>query len=227
MTSECNEYRDLLPDLVDGQLNHLQRQSVDKHLDHCEACSEALQQLWQLQATETRWNDQPTPYWNRRQTFFPGTSWLSAWLPNLQWVSSFASVLVLVLVLTQAKVSTADGLSIQFGNPSGINEATLAQVMTELEAKQRLELEQTVANLSTQQVASNQLLLRTVMEMNREERKEDMGSLLTAWDYAQTQRNQQTKESISVLLASQVEDRRNFNQINRLLKQASLEGNNL
>lgn len=223
MTTECNEYRDLLPDLVDGQLSTLQQQRLDTHLSHCETCSEALQQLWQLQAAATRWDDQSVPAWNRRKTFFPEISWL----PSLQWVSSFASVFVLVLVLTQVNISTADGLSIQFGKPTGVSEETLAQVMTELEARQQLQLSQTVSNLSSQQIASNQLLLRTVMEMNREERKEDLSTLLTAWDYAQTQRNQQTEDSISVLLASQVEDRRNLNQINRLLRQASLEGNNL
>jgi len=63
--------------------------------------------------------------------------------------------------------------------------------------------------------------------MSREERKEELSTLLTAWDYVQVQRAQQTKESISLLLASQLEDKRNINQINRLLRQASVEGNNL
>ena len=227
MTSDCNEYRDLLPDLIDGQLSTLQQQTIDQHLSHCEPCSDALQQLWQMQAAATRWDDQPVPHWQRRKTFFPEASWL----PNLQWVSSFASVLVLALVMTNANVSTKDGFSIQFGNPSGVTEEdlaqTLTQVVTRLETQQQQQLQQTASNLSNQQVASNQLLLRAVMELNREERKEDLSTLLTAWDYAQTQRNQQTEESISVLLASQVEDRRNLSQINRLLHQASLEGNNL
>tara|TARA_R110002072_G_scaffold104540_2_gene228989 strand:+ start:2521 stop:3192 length:672 start_codon:yes stop_codon:yes gene_type:complete len=223
MTSECNEYRDLLPDLVDDQLSSLQKQRVDQHLNHCDDCAESLQQLWQMQALASRWDDQPVPHWNRRKTFFPETSWL----PNLQWVSSFASVMVLVLVITQANVSTADGLTIKFGDHSGVSQETLAKVLTELEMRQEQELQRRVANLSTNQVAANQLLLRTVMEMSREERKDELSTLLTVWDYAQEQRAQQTEESISLLLASQVEDKRNINQINRLLRQASVEGNNL
>ncbi|MFT7243611.1 MAG: hypothetical protein ACI82A_000955 [Candidatus Azotimanducaceae bacterium] len=223
MTSDCNEYRDLLPELVDGQLSALQKQRADQHLNQCDDCSETLSQLWQMQAAASRWEDQPTPHWNRRRTFFPEVSWL----PNLQWVSSIASVIVLVLVVTQASVSTADGLSIQFGERSSVTEEALAQVLTELELRQTENFNQRVSNLSNQQLASNQLLLRTVMEMSREERKEELSTLLTAWDYAQVQRSQQTKESISLLLVSQLEDKRNINQINRLLRQASVEGNNL
>lgn len=223
MTSDCNEYRDLLPELVDGQLSALQKQRTDQHLNQCNDCSEALNLLWQMQAAASRWEDQPVPHWNHRRTFFSER----AWLPNLHWVNSIASVIVLVLVLTQATISTADGLSIRFGEPSRVTEEALAQVLTELELRQADKINQRVSNLSNQQVAANQLLLRTVMEMSREERKEELSTILTVWDYAQVQRTQQTKESISLLLASQLEDKRNINQINRLLRQASVEGNNL
>lgn len=223
MTSDCNEYRDLLPELVDGQLSALQKQRADQHLNQCDDCSETLSLLWQMHAAASRWEDQPIPHWNRRRTFFPGVSWL----PNLQWVSSITSVIVLVLVITQASVSTADGLSIRFGERSSVTEVALAQVLKELELRQNTRFNQRVSNLSSQQLASNQLLLRTVLEMSREERKEELSTLLTVWDYAQVQRAQQTKESISLLLVSQLEDKRNINQINRLLRQASVEGNNL
>jgi hypothetical protein len=223
MTSDCNEYRELLPDLVGDQLSTLQKQRLDQHLSQCDECAESLQQLWQMQAVASRWDEQLVPHWNRRDTFFPKASWL----PNLQWVSSFASVMVLMLVISQANISTADGLSISFGAESGISEETFAKVLTELELRQAEELEQRVSTLSSQQVAASQLLLRTVMEMSREERKDELTTLLTVWDYAQGQRAHQTEESISLLLASQVEDKRNINQINRLLRQASVEGNNL
>jgi|GEM_PF-1380708 len=223
MNSDCNEYRNLLPELVEGQLSALQKQRVDQHLNHCDDCSETLNQLWQMQALASRWEDQPVSHWNRRRAFFSGV----AWLPNLQWMSSVASVMVLVLVVTQATVSTADGLSIRFGEGSSVTEDSLTQVLTELELRQSDKFNQRVSNLSNQQVAANQLLLRTITKMSREERKEELSTLLTAWDYVQVQRAQQTKESISLLLASQLEDKRNINQINRLLRQASVEGNNL
>ena len=147
-------------------------------------------------------------------------------MPNLQWVSSFASVLVLVLVMTSANIDTKDGLSIQFGQ-SGIDETQFENLLTELKLEQSEQFDTTVATLNSQQVAANQLVLRTVMEISRDERKEELSTLLSVWDYNQDQRSQQTEESLSVLFASQLEDKRNIDQINRLLRQASLEGNNL
>lgn len=219
---DCAESKLLLPDMVDGQITALQQQRLDQHLNGCAECSGHLADLWQMQAISTRWQDQQVPSWHRRQTFFPDATWL----PNLQWVSSFASVLVLVLVMTNASIDTKDGLSISFGE-SGVDETEVAALLAELEEQQSDRLDTTIATLNSQQVAANQLMLRTVMEMNREERKEDLSTLLTVMDYNQDQRTQKTEESLSVLFASQLEDRRNFDQINRLLRQASLEGNNL
>ena len=209
MNSECIEHQQLLPDLVDGQLNTLQQQRLDQHLNQCEACSAHLADLWQLEAVASQWHEQEVPTWQRRKLFFEESSWL----PNLQWVSSFASVLVLVLVLTNANVSTTDGFTIQFGQPNDLNQEKVAELLAALETKQDQRLDDTVATLAAQQVATNQLMLRTVMEMSREERKDELSTLLTVWDRAQDQRSQQTKESISVLFASQLEDKRDIDQM--------------
>jgi predicted anti-sigma-YlaC factor YlaD len=88
MTSDCNEYRELLTDLVGDQLSTLQKQRLDQHLNQCDGCAESLQQLWQMQAVASRWDEQPVPHWNRRDTLFPKASWL----PNLQWVSRLPPV---------------------------------------------------------------------------------------------------------------------------------------
>ncbi len=222
MSSDCTEYRLLLPDQVDGQLNALQQQRLDQHLNHCQECSAHLADLWQMQAIATRWQDQQVPTWQRKKLFFPEATWL----PNLQWVSSFASLLVLVLVMTNASIETNDGFAIKFGQ-GGVDQTEVSNLLAELEQKQSNRLDNTVATLNSQQVATNQLMLRTVMEMSREERKEELSTLLSVWDYNQDQRSQQTEESLSVLFASQLEDKRNIDQINRLLRQASLEGSNL
>jgi hypothetical protein len=223
MNSDCKDIRLMLPDQVDGRLSSLQQQKLDQHLNHCEDCSEHLTSLWQMQALASRWQDQEVPKWQRRQLFFAEKHWL----PNLQWVSSFASVLVLVMVLTNASIDTSDGLRIQFGESNGLTEAEVSALLAELDNRQSQRLDDTVATLNTQQAAANQLLIRTILDRSRSERKEELNTLLTVWDYAQDQRNQKTDESLSVLFASQVEDKRDIDQINRLLRQASLEGSNL
>lgn len=224
MNPECSEFRLMLPDQVDGRLTALQQQKLDQHLNHCAECSEQLSDLWQLQAVSTQWQEMDVPTWQRRKLFYPEPN---SWLPNLQWVSSFASVLVLVLVMTNASIDLSDGLSIQFGKSAGLDEQQVAGLLAEYDDKQNQRLDDTVATLNTQQAAANQLLLRTVLDRSRQERKEELNTLLTVWDYAQDQRNQQTEESLSVLFASQVEDKRDIDQINRLLREASLEGSNL
>lgn len=61
MNTDCTEYRLLLPNQVDGQLNSLQQQRLDQHLNQCSDCSEHLADLWQMQAISTRWQDQQVP----------------------------------------------------------------------------------------------------------------------------------------------------------------------
>lgn len=217
----CEQCKEQLPSFVDGNLTSLQQQRLDQHLGHCEACNETLAQLWELQAFSSRWHDEPVPGWSRRKTFFTSNPLLF----NIQWISSFASVLVLVLVVSQAQISMKDGIS--FGTGTQVTRAELDNVLTSFEQSQKQQLEARVTSLANQQMASNQLMLRTVLSMSREERKEELTTLLTAWDYAQDQRTEQTEESIRLLLASQVEDKRNIDQINRLLKQAVLEGSDL
>ena len=222
MSAELEECRLLLADLLDGKLNSLQKQRLDQLVSQSKECAELMSDAWQMQAAATRWQDEQVPAWQRLKAFFPDANWL----PNIQWVSIFASVLVLVLVLTNANVDTSRGFSISFGE-QGMTEAEVVALINDLEKQQQTQLDTTIATLNSQQVATNQLLLRTVMKMNREERKEDLSTLLSVWDATQDQRAQQTDESLSVLFASQIEDRRNLDQINRLLRQASLEGNNL
>ena len=222
MNSELEECRLLIADLLEGNLSPLQKQRLDQLVSQSEECEELLADVWHMQAAASRWQDEQVPAWQRRHAFFAESSWL----PNIQWVSSFASVLVLVLVITNANIDTSNGLSISFGD-QGMSESEVAALIANLEKQQQTQLDTTIATLNSQQVATNQLLLRTVMEMNREERKEDLSTLLSVWDATQDQRAQQTEESLSVLFASQIEDRRNLDQINRLLRQASLEGNNL
>ena len=140
-------------------------------------------------------------------------------------------MLVLVLVLVNAQVSTSNGLQVSFGEKDFLTNADLEQKITSLQSQlndqQSEQLQRNVANLSSRQVATNQLLLKTILERSREERREDIDTLLTNWYLSQNYQTEQTNESLRTLLFNQVEDRRNINQINKLLNKASLEGNSL
>ena len=223
----CDQSRNLLMDFVDNTLNPLQKQSMELHLSHCEDCNNTLQDWWEMQALSTRWQDVQVPHWARRKTFFESYRWL----PKLQIASTFATMLVLVLVLGNAQITTTNGLQIGFGGTNFLTNSDLEQKITKLQNQlkdqQSEQLQRNVADLSSRQLATNQLLLKTILERSREERREDIDTLLTNWYSSQNQQTEQTNESLRALLINQVEDRRNINQINKLINKASLEGNSL
>jgi len=231
----CEQSRNLLVEFADNSLKPLQKQCMDQHLSHCEACNEAMEQIWEMQALSTRWTDEAVPRWSRKKTFFEPTPLFGSmeWFPKLQLASTFATMLVLVLVLGNAQISTSDGLHIQFGasDKNYLTNSDLEQKISflqdQLNTQHREQLQRNVSDLASIQSATNQLLLKTILERSREERREDIDTLLANWYQSQDQQTEYTNESLRALLVSQLEDKRNINQINKLLHQASLEGNSL
>ncbi len=219
----CENCRGALLEFIDNSINPLQKQLVDQHLAHCNDCNESLQQLWEMQSLSTRWNEESVPVWSRRSKFFEPYRW---W-PGLQLVSTFASLLAVVVVLGSAEISMENGFSLRFGPENYLTQADLEQRVAEIRTEQDNLLQFKVSNLTSQQAAANQLLLRTVLDMSRAERRQELNSVFIAWDQAQGQRTRQTNESLRLLLASQLEDRRNIEQLNRFFRHASYEGNDL
>ena len=225
----CEQSQNLLMEFIDNSLNPLQKQCMDQHLSHCEDCNASMQQLWEMQGIATQWQDESVPRWARRKTFFESYQWF----PKLQFASTFATMLVLVLVLGNAQLSTSDGLQIRFGegNENYLTRSDLEQKISSLQdqlnTQQSAQLQRNVSDLTTRQAATNQLLLKTILERSREERREDMDTLVTNLYQSQNQQTENTNESLRTLLVNQLEDRRNINQLNKLIHQASLEGNSL
>ncbi|MCB1644346.1 MAG: zf-HC2 domain-containing protein [Pseudomonadales bacterium] len=217
----CEACQNYLFDLVDNELKPLEKQRVQQHIDHCEDCQAQLSAIWEMQAVASRWQDKAVPHWQRRETFFE-----SRWAPRLQWASSFASVFVLVLVLGQVKVDFHDGLSIRFGGDF-IDQQTLEQRLTAFEDDQQQQLQSGLQKVSEQQLASDQLLLRTLLDTSRKERGEDLRQVVNLIDEYQDQRTEQTNESLRYLIASQVEDKRNIEQLTRAILRSNVEGSNL
>ena len=106
-------------------------------------------------------------------------------------------------------------------------EQKITSLQNQINTQQNESLQRNVSDLSARQLATNQLLLKTILEQSREERRDDMDVLLTNWYSSQDKQTEQTNESLRTLLINQVEDRRNINQLNQLLHKASLEGNSL
>ncbi len=218
----CEQCRLMLDRVLDDSIDPQDRTGVNAHLDECEECRALLAELWDLQALATRWREQSVPAWQRRGHFFESTPWL----PRLQVAGAFASVLVLVLVLARVEVSTADGFTVRFGEAYATRDQ-LETSMEQLQQDQAQQLQAGIDRLTSQQVASNQLLLRTALDLSRQERREEMSNLVTLMDDRRDRRYRETEESLRYLVASQVEDRRNIRQLNQAIQLVASEGGTL
>ncbi len=220
--NECERSKLQLVDLIEDELSILEKQKLDQHLDQCESCRNQLAELWDLKALSTHWKDVPTPTWDRRQNLFEKFSLLS----GFQYISSFASILVLILVLTSAEISTSNGFTVNFGG-NYVSRAELAQRLDSIETDQRDYLQTSIQRLTDQQVTTSQLLMKSMLTTSRTERREDLQQVIALVDEAQDQQLQLTNNSLRVLLTNQLEDRRNINQLNRALLEGNLKGREL
>jgi hypothetical protein len=213
----CETCEEQLFDFHEGNLDPASSALVDAHLHRCEMCSGLLNDIWQMGLVATRWQDHAVPEWQRSSH-----QKKSAWqLPQM--LATAASMLALVLVLTDAHlVTTGSGVSLTFGSPGYVSEATFL----ETQQKQRAEFGQQLQLLATQQVSSDQLVLRSVLQASREERRQDFGSLVTYWSSAQARQYQETEESFRYLLASQAEDEKDIQQLSAAFQQISLKRGN-
>ncbi|HKI73219.1 MAG TPA: hypothetical protein VJ998_01155 [Pseudomonadales bacterium] len=218
----CSDARLQIMDLVDQPTATFDREVLNGHLEHCEACRTTLAELWELQAMATRWRDAPVPQWTRRDAFFERRSWL----PRLQIASAVASVVVLVLMLSQVQVSTKDGLSVSFGH-GYVGRQELATQLRQLRDQQQANLSASIARLSNTQAANNQLVMNTLLTRSRDERRQDLSNLLTIFQDSQARQSRQTQDSLQYLVASQVQDRRDIKQLDHALRLVATKGTDL
>ena len=216
----CEACQEALFDLADNTLAANDRKAVEAHLSGCDECQDAFNGIWNMQRAASQWQDQVPPRWNQRALFFGERDF--SFLGGFQWATSLASVLVLVLVMTEARISTTDGLTISFGGQENI--VTVEQLnaaIGNLENRQDTSL----VNFTDRQVATNQLLLRTLLETSREERRDDLETMLVALQDAQAQREMTTEESLRYLFASQRRDREEIEELSNALLQVNTNRN--
>ena len=219
----CEQCKEQLFDFVNSVLPPLEKQLVDQHLQHCAECNTDMADIWNLQSQASSWRDERVPRWKRRQFFFDP----SPWPMRMQWAASFASLLVLILVLMEGRISTVGGLSIDFATNGSryVSRPELMQQLARSQDLQRSEFDSSVQKLTSAQIATNQLLLRTVLNVSRQERREDLGNMLILWEQAQDQRSTSTEESLQYLIASQIRDRREIEVLNDAMLQVSTDRN--
>lgn len=214
----CDQCRSLLFELIDGGLGTDTRHQVDTHLETCPDCRNALQELWQLEAAATRWQTQRVPHWNRRDAFFEPRRWM----PVTQMAGAAASVLLLVIVVSQLRIDSSDGLRIAFG-PDYV---TKQEVSARLDALER-GLADELDTLQQQQAAGDQLVLTSLLQASRRERRDDLADLVSVLNDAELQRDLRTRQALQYLISTQQEDRKDIQQLNEAIQLVGNSGGTL
>ncbi len=209
----CQDCQDRLFDYDDGRLSPSVREEVESHLNHCDDCAALLQDIWQMSQMTHRWENARVPSWRKQDTFFESSSW--------QWpqmLAMAASVLALVLVLMDVHITTTDnGITLARGNGAAVTQQVEAQLASYADTQADL-LNQRLDEYSDQQAANNQLMLTTLLQASRQERRDDMTSLVSYLNTAQAQQHRETQDSLQYLLASQQQDEKDIRQMGEAIK---------
>jgi predicted anti-sigma-YlaC factor YlaD len=107
----CNEIRELLPDLAAGM--GASTPEVEKHIAACAACAAKLQGFRQTMALLDQWQiPEPSPYFDtrlqarlREEMARPSAGWLY-WLRRPAWAMALAAVLVAGAIVVGSKSYT-------------------------------------------------------------------------------------------------------------------------
>jgi hypothetical protein len=206
----CEQCESLLFEFHDGALAADVATSIDTHLQDCDSCADSLSSIWQMSLVSSRWRDEHTPSWDRKHYFFPRSNWQFP-----QMLATAASLLALVLVLTDVHfVTGADGIALKSGRSNYVSTASLDA----FKADQDVYFGARFQKLTVQQVASNQLMLRSLLDTSQQERREDFTTLVNYWNESQADQYQNTEDSLRYLMASQAEDEKDIRQLTSAFK---------
>jgi hypothetical protein len=205
----------LLFEFSEGQLPQEQRETVDEHLKSCEACSELLQDIWEMEMKSSSWKELDVPAWDRKGSFV-ATPKTFHWL---QYAGALSSILILVLVLFRVELTTNDqGLHLSFGGQDkDAYSHELEAKLKDFELRNQTYMLAAFSEMTAQQATSNQQLFGTVLESSRRERRKDLQTLMTVWNDDQQRQQQITEDSLRFVLLNQARESRNIDNLSSIL----------
>ncbi len=203
----------LLPDYLDGNLSPQQTQLIEQELASSADLREALSTLNTLNLGKQHWQDEPVPEWHRTGYLARRQRSNQGWLPWFSMATSFAAIL---LVLFRVEiVTTTDGLHIGFGEST--TKVAMAQQSNDQLDAWREELQAYVGHrlleYENAQLRRDQQLVTTMLQVNTQQRREDLSQLTT---FLAQQRNQDielTQSQYQALFEIQDQDRQQLQQL--------------
>ncbi len=210
-------------DYIEGNLPPALAARCSEALKHCAHCSGAHTRALEFYQLASEWQDQSVPDWPRaRPALQPPGVQAQRWPA---FAALAASLCAAALVLLQVEVSTANGLWISFGGQQ--TEARVRAVLGEELARytdaRNGVLEARLDEFAADQTLASELLFAQWQEENRDERRDEIGLLMSGWQAQRYQDYQalnvqlgrlssgqrETSQYLNALLQTVANDRRN------------------
>lgn len=211
---QCTQCEPLLIDYESGTLGPLEYESVSQHLQQCDECSALLAHLFKLRLMSSHWQDEEVPHWRHRPYISHGSNKESYGIPFWSsMLASAASLLVLVLVLSKGDLLSGESSSPLPETKGYVKIEELEDRLRQVELNYKQRFADVTYELRNQQIESSQLLLRTMLEVNRQERHQDLDKLMTTWVQVQAKQAETTKQGMRYLMGKQQEDDQQIAQL--------------
>ncbi|NVJ51075.1 MAG: zf-HC2 domain-containing protein [Gammaproteobacteria bacterium] len=201
---------------LDSTLDPATARAFERCVDTCEHCRDVYHGAIEANNLSQQWQAQTPQQWHRAK-FAVARKTPQRW----QWLNGLSlatSTLALLLVLFQVEfISTDAGFSVSFGGKGSQQQvADLVEAkFNNLAAQQVSYIDARFEEQKLQQVNDNQLMLTTLMQHNRQERRQDLNTLMASWLQQRDIDQKKLNQRVDYVVENQIE---NNKAINKALK---------
>lgn len=199
--------------LLDGTLPAVLRERCEAAIRDCAHCRATHDEAMAWTRMAADWRDEPVPAWHRtRHLVRPPVARTTNWL---SWTALTTSLLVAVVAVGNAEISTSDGLVIRFGG--SLPEAQLQQLVANgiaaHAANQAAIIDARLTDFAARQLDTNRLLFAEWADSNRLERRQELNLLLSGWQNQRLQDQQTYAARFNELASGQIENNQYLNTL--------------
>ncbi|MCO7226779.1 anti-sigma factor [Pleionea sp. CnH1-48] len=202
-----------LCDYLDGALDPALNREIEHCIETCEECREVYESALQVRQWSHQWQPQPVPDWHRTEYAIPKRKTAFEWMP---WLSMATSALAILMVVFKVEiVSTQQGVTISFGGQA--SQVQLAQhidqKINELAIKQLGYIDNRFEEQQLAQATVTKGMLQELLEHSRQERRQDMQTLMASWLKQRESDNAEMNKRVDYILDNQIENNQYLNRV--------------
>ena len=203
-----------LNDYLEGNLAPALARQCESAIAGCPHCADTCARARRLYRLGEAWQDRKVPDWHRTRHAVKPPVREPGWM---NWAALATSCVAVLLVVFRLEITTGNGLTISFGGRQAEQrmEQAMAAALAEYREEQALLLATRFDAFAEQQEISNQLLLSEWADNTRQERRDDLSFIMSAWETQRFQDQRQINRRFDTLASSQIESDRFINDLAR------------